>query len=99
MLAPCWIGLGDRGEQRPGVVVTWMGEHLVGLAVFDDLAVLHDRNPVGQEFDPALTPTDPWDGDVPDPWSGGEDGFIEVYDLIEAACRGLLVHIQENQLP
>jgi protein-tyrosine-phosphatase len=50
-------------------------------------------------FDPALTPTDPWDGDVPDPWSGGEDGFIEVYDLIEAACRGLLIHIQENQLP
>jgi hypothetical protein len=28
----------------------------------------------------------------------GEDGFVEVYDLIEAACRGLLVHIQENQL-
>ena len=60
---------------------------------------LHDRIIRLRKFDPALTPTDPWDGDVPDPWAGSEDGFIEVYDLIEAACRGLLVHIQENQLP
>ena len=59
---------------------------------------LHDRIIRLRSFDPALTSTDPWDGDVPDPWAGGEDGFIEVYDLIEAACRGLLIHIQKNQL-
>jgi protein-tyrosine phosphatase len=59
---------------------------------------LHERIARLRTFDPALAPTDPWDGDGPDPWTGGEDGFIEVYDLIDAACRGLLVHIQENQL-
>jgi protein-tyrosine phosphatase len=59
---------------------------------------LHDRIVRLRRFDPALTQTDPWGGDVPDPWAGGDEGFIEVYDLIEAACRGLLVHIQENQL-
>jgi len=59
---------------------------------------LHDRIVRLRTFDPALTPTDPWDGDVPDPWSGGEDGFIAVYDLIENACRGLLVHLQSNHL-
>jgi protein-tyrosine phosphatase len=32
----------------------------------------------------------PHDLDVPDPWYGGADGFVLVYDLIEAACRGLL---------
>lgn len=28
--------------------------------------------------------------DVPDPYYGGPDGFDEVLDLIEAACRGLI---------
>ncbi|GHE22564.1 low molecular weight protein-tyrosine-phosphatase [Halomonas urumqiensis] len=32
--------------------------------------------------------------EVPDPYFGGEDGFDEVFDLIEAASRGLLVDIQ-----
>ncbi len=59
---------------------------------------LHYRIVRLRTFDPALTPADPWDGDVPDPWSGGDDGFIAVYDLIEDACRGLLVHLQSNRL-
>ncbi len=28
--------------------------------------------------------------DVPDPWYGGEDGFYEVYKIIENRCRVLL---------
>ena len=30
------------------------------------------------------------DADVPDPYYGGPEGFEEVLDLVEAACRGLL---------
>jgi len=56
----------------------------------------HSRIRLLREFDPALTPADPWNGDVPDPWAGGEDGFREVFDLIDAACRGLLVEIQNS---
>ncbi|MBW2390839.1 MAG: low molecular weight phosphotyrosine protein phosphatase [Deltaproteobacteria bacterium] len=31
--------------------------------------------------------------DVPDPYYGGEDGFERVFDICEAACKGLLLHI------
>lgn len=57
----------------------------------DDLAKLH----LLREFDPAYDPNDDeWAGDVPDPWYGGEDGFVLVYDLIEAACRGLVKQLR-----
>ena len=46
-----------------------------------------------RDFDPALRDDDPHDGQVPDPWSGGPDGFAAVYDMIQAACKGLLDHI------
>jgi protein-tyrosine phosphatase len=44
-----------------------------------------------REFDPA---SDGRDLDVPDPYYGGPDGFEEVLDLVEAACRGLLEEIR-----
>jgi protein-tyrosine phosphatase len=61
-------------------------------------APLHDRLRLLREFDPALTPDDRWGGEVPDPWAGGDDGFVVVYDLVEAACRGLLGHVQAELL-
>lgn len=33
------------------------------------------------------------DGDVPDPYYGGPEGFEQVLDTIEEACRGLLAEI------
>jgi protein-tyrosine phosphatase len=41
-----------------------------------------------REFDPDATGTD-----VPDPYYGGDDGFDEVLAMVEAACRGLLDHL------
>jgi protein-tyrosine phosphatase len=41
-----------------------------------------------RSFDPAS----PSDAEVPDPYYG-EDGFDDVLDLCESACRGLLAHI------
>ena len=32
--------------------------------------------------------------DVPDPYAGGRDGFEEVLDQCERACRGLLAHVR-----
>jgi protein-tyrosine phosphatase len=32
--------------------------------------------------------------DVPDPYYGGADGFEDVLDLVEAACRGLLAAVR-----
>jgi protein-tyrosine phosphatase len=33
---------------------------------------------------------------VPDPYRGGERGFEEVFEICEAACRGLLDHLLER---
>ena len=60
--------------------------------------ILHDRIRLLRTFDPALTSDDAHDGEVPDPWYGGDDGFAYVYDLIDAACRGLLDHITAERL-
>jgi protein-tyrosine phosphatase len=43
-----------------------------------------------REFDPDSEGAP--DLDVPDPYYGGPDGFEDVLDLVEAACRGLLEH-------
>lgn len=38
----------------------------------------------------------PQGADVPDPYYGGPRGFDDVFELCEAACRGLLAHVQET---
>ena len=40
--------------------------------------------------------TAPLDAEVPDPYSGEDDGFEEVLDICERACRGLLEHVRER---
>lgn len=59
---------------------------------------LHERLRLLREFDPDLRPDDRWGGEVPDPWAGGDDGFVAVYDLIETACLGLLAHVRMELL-
>ena len=36
------------------------------------------------------------DLEVPDPYFGGPDGFADVHDMVERACRGLLAHIRSQ---
>jgi protein-tyrosine phosphatase len=43
-----------------------------------------------RSFDPASPPG----AEVPDPYYGSPDGFDEVLDFCEAACRGLLDHLE-----
>jgi protein-tyrosine phosphatase len=35
-------------------------------------------------------------GDVPDPYYGGGRGFIDVYDICVAGCKGLLAHVRQK---
>jgi low molecular weight protein-tyrosine phosphatase len=64
----------------------------------DNVAALRAVAPPGTEdriqllrsFDPAGD----GDLDVPDPYYGGDAGFDDVLDQVEAACRGLLVHVR-----
>jgi protein-tyrosine phosphatase len=50
-----------------------------------------------REFDPASA--DSGDLDVPDPYYGGDGGFEQVFDIVEAACRGLLGEIRAGRVP
>jgi len=36
--------------------------------------------------------------DVPDPYYGGDDGFANVYRIVEVSANGLLAHIQAHDL-
>ncbi len=47
-----------------------------------------------ERFAPACPETE-----VPDPYYGEHEGFTHVLRLIEAACDGLLAHIQHTALP
>ena len=38
-------------------------------------------------------------GDVPDPYYGGDDGFVYMYDLIETACDRMLDHLVQEHGP
>jgi protein-tyrosine phosphatase len=52
-----------------------------------------DRIVLLRSFDPAASPGDL---EVPDPYYEGAAGFEHVYDLIEAACKGLVGYIAEQ---
>jgi protein-tyrosine phosphatase len=45
-------------------------------------------------FDPASDPDDP--PHVPDPYYGGADGFSAVFDMVDAACAGLVDHLRRS---
>jgi protein-tyrosine phosphatase len=44
-----------------------------------------------REFDPAAAGGDL---SVPDPYYGGPEGFSTVFELVDAACRGLIDHLR-----
>jgi low molecular weight protein-tyrosine phosphatase len=50
-----------------------------------------------REFDPASVRSD--ELDVPDPYYGAAGGFDEVFELVRAACEGLLEQIRAGRLP
>ena len=42
----------------------------------------------------SFDPDAPRDAEVPDPYYGGPSGFEDVFDMCEAACRGLIEHLR-----
>lgn len=54
-----------------------------------------DRVHLLRAFDPAAGPGDT---EVPDPYYGGPEGFADVFDMVDAACRGLLDHLLAGPL-
>jgi protein-tyrosine phosphatase len=44
----------------------------------------------------AFDPDSPPGAAVPDPYYGGVDGFEQVFDICDAACRGFLTYLRET---
>lgn len=65
----------------------------------DNLRAMHDLKPansqahIGLFLEFAGTPG----AEVPDPYYGGEEGFENVLDMIEAASQGLIQHLKRGR--
>jgi len=65
-------------------------ENLIDLRQIAPSEEARDKVRLLRSFDPDAR----GDLDVPDPNYGGPDGFEDVLDLVEAACRGLLDEVR-----
>ncbi len=101
----------DRGVELEGVARQVRGADFeeFDLILAMDAANLSDLRAIApadrrgrvrllREFDPDPNPAHP-DLDVPDPYYGAAGGFDEVFELVEAACRGLLEEIRAGRVP
>jgi protein-tyrosine phosphatase len=52
-----------------------------------------DRVRLLRSFDPGLPTAGGVDLDVPDPYTGPDEGFDEVFAMSMSACAGLLEHL------
>ncbi|MET8146035.1 low molecular weight protein-tyrosine-phosphatase [Sphaerisporangium sp. NPDC005288] len=92
-------GSGHRARQFEA---RWFAERdLVLVMDADNLRALRRLAPPGAEvrlfrsFDPAA----PEGAEVPDPYYGGAEGFLDVLTMVEAASEGLVKHLKERRSP
>ena len=83
-----------RDFERFDLLLAMDRENLAELRTFSADGDLAGKARLLREFDP--TSAGAPDLDVPDPYYGGPDGFEKVLDQVEAACRGLLAHLQRR---
>src|SRR4029079_13203589 len=75
---------------------SWLENDLVlamdsnNLAAISNGAGESDRVRMFRTFDPLA---DPSDLDVPDPFYGGDEGFVEVLAMVERTCKRLLTEL------
>ena len=80
---------------------SWLENDLVlamdssNLAAISNGAGESDRVRMFRTFDPLA---DPSDLDVPDPFYGGDEGFVDVLAMVERTCRRLLTELQALDL-
>lgn len=87
---------------RARVLVASDYEHFDYLLAMDTghLGILRKRAPerarARVELFRAFDPEAAAGSEVPDPYYGEDDGFVEVLDMVERACKGLLDHISRT---
>ena len=95
------ITLSGEGRQiaredfdRADLILTMDRENLVDVLAIAPDEEAREKVKLLREFDPEAVERN--DLDVPDPYYGGADGFENVLDLVERACRGLLDHVRAD---
>jgi protein-tyrosine phosphatase len=96
-------GIALEGSARQVVEEDFEAFDLLLCADAENVAALRAIAPSGTEdrirllrsFDPAGD----GDLDVPDPYYGGDQGFEDVLDQVQAACRGLLSELRSRAAP
>jgi protein-tyrosine phosphatase len=80
---------------------SWLDRDLVlamdakNLADITDGRGAGDRVRMFRSFDPLVGDSaDPADLDVPDPFYGGDDGFVDLIDIVERTCRRILTELE-----
>ena len=61
----------------------------------DNLSLLEASCPPASQYRLSLMLdwAEGWGDEVPDPYYGGDEGFVQVFDMLTEASRGLLAHI------
>jgi protein-tyrosine phosphatase len=84
---------------------SWLDNDLVlamdsqNLASISHGAGVSDRVRMFRSFDPLADDSgDPARLDVPDPFYGGDEGFVDVLEMVERTCRRLLTEIEALDL-
>jgi protein-tyrosine phosphatase len=84
---------------------SWLEQDLVLAMDANNLADITDgrgaseRVRMFRSFDPVLDGSeDPDDLDVPDPFYGGDEGFVEVIAMVERTCRRILAELEKLDL-
>ena len=82
---------------RPDLLLTMDSSNYVTVASLAPDEFARGRVRMLRSFDPALADVAVGDPrlDVPDPWYGAHDGFIDVLAMIEAAADGLIADLPE----
>lgn len=57
-----------------------------------------DRVHLLRSFDPTMSGASENDLDVPDPYWDEDDGFEVVYQMVRAACEGMLTHLHDDRV-
>jgi len=73
------------------LIVAMDRENLANIKSLDGSKDYEEKIVLLRDFDP-----NPGDGEVPDPYFGGMDGFQNVFDIVKRSCEALLDELEEK---
>lgn len=73
------------------MIVAMDNENRENILALDNSGEFEDKLVMLRDYDPK-----PGDGEVPDPYFGGMDGFQNVFDIVKRSCKNLLDELEEK---